>query len=149
VKFDSSGYPTCQGTPPKGCNLKANVCCIDTAPFIPAYSCIANTQQCSPASSSARFGCVQKTDCPGDQICCLQADQTTMSADSLCMDAGPGGKCSPAVTATAGSAQLCQTSKECKSGGCCIWQDCNVMGNPLQLTLCGVQATSLFTCSAH
>jgi hypothetical protein len=147
VKFDSSGNPVCVGN--TGCNLTTNVCCIDTGPLIPIESCIANTQPCKNPSTSARFGCVQKSDCPGNEVCCLQADQTAMTAGSLCLDVSDaGGKCTPATTSTRGSAQLCQTDKECKSG-CCIWQDCTVMGNALQLTMCGIQNSSVFTCTAH
>ncbi|MGH7435627.1 MAG: hypothetical protein ACRENE_08125, partial [Polyangiaceae bacterium] len=136
---------------PQGCNLTSNVCCADTGGFFAKYSCIAKSQQCSNASTSARFGCVQKSDCPGDEVCCLQADQTAMTAGSVCMDVSDaGGKCSPATTTTHGSAQLCQTNQECKSGGgCCIWQDCTVMGNPLQFTMCGLQSTSVLTCTRH
>jgi hypothetical protein len=147
VMFDSSGNPLCVGT--KGCNLATNVCCIDTGGVFPSYTCIAKTQPCSNASTSARFGCVQKSDCTGNQICCLQADQTAMTAGSSCQDVSDaGGKCQPPTTGTRGSAQLCQTDRECKAG-CCIWQDCTVMGNAIQLTMCGLQNSSVFTCNAH
>jgi hypothetical protein len=74
---------------------------------------------------------------------------TAMTAGSACQDvSGTGNKCSPPTTATHGSAQLCQTNAECKSGSC-IWQDCTVNGNMVSLTMCGTQTGSAFNCTAH
>jgi hypothetical protein len=144
VKFDSSGKPLCFGN--QGCDLTSNVCCIDTTSTV--ATCLPTSQACL-TNTSARFGCVQKSDCPGNKVCCLTADQDAKTAGSTCQDVSTtGGKCQPTTTATHGSAQLCQTDSECKSG-CCIWQDCTVMNQALQLTMCGLQTSSVFTCTAH
>ena len=63
--------------------------------------------------------------------------------------------CTPVATGASsnvGSAQLCQTDAECKTGTC-EWQDCSVGSGLLStqpsLTLCGIQSAAPFNCKAH
>ncbi|MGH7435626.1 MAG: hypothetical protein ACRENE_08120 [Polyangiaceae bacterium] len=136
-----SGNPTCAAD--AGCDLSSNVCCIGTA----GGTCTPTATGCK--AGYGNFGCIDDTSCSNGQVCCFQADQTAMTIGSSCQTVAAGGKCSPAITMTAGSAQLCQTNSECKEG-CCAWQDCTVMGKMLSLTMCGAPPTSsAFSCTPH
>jgi hypothetical protein len=69
------------------------------------------------------------------------------TAGSRCEDVSTtGGKCTPATTTTQGSAQLCVTNTECKTGQC-IWQDCMVGILAPSLTMCGIQGAAPFKVS--
>ncbi len=96
------------------------------------------------------FRCVEKTDCPGNQVCCGTADALGMTAGSECQDVSTtNNQCTPAATTLKGSAQLCQTNAECKNGMTCTWQDCMVGTLMPSLTMCGIQSQAPFNCSAH
>jgi hypothetical protein len=146
VQYSDAGVTIC-GTVP--CDLKSNICCVDLSGN---GSCLANTKSC-PAFT-VTFACVQQTDCPSGQVCCVVATSSGgASAKSQCQDVSTtGGKCTPADSSQAGSAQMCQTDAECKTGSC-LWQDCsiNLSGQTLKpsLTMCGLQNNPPFTCKAH
>ena len=156
VTFDSSGKPTCASG--VGCDLTTNVCCISSTGGTCNPKAMGeggtgtgdggSAEGCLPGQGS--FGCIDDSSCPSGQVCCFQADQTAQTAGSSCQTVAPGGKCSPDITATAGSVQLCQTNSECVSG-CCAWQDCTIMGRTLSLTMCGAPPTSssVISCSPH
>ncbi len=141
VTFDSMGKPTCAVG--AGCDLSANLCCFGSK----GGTCTPTATGCMPGYGS--FGCIDDSTCPSGQVCCFAADADAGTLGSSCQTVAAGGKCSPAVTDTAGSTQLCQTNSECKSG-CCAWQDCTVMGKALSLTMCGDPPTSsAFSCTKH
>jgi hypothetical protein len=147
VTFDDAGKPTCAAG--VGCDLTTNVCCVSSTGGV----CNSKAKGCLPGQGN--FGCVDDSTCPSGQVCCFQADQGAQTAGSSCQTVAAGAKCSPDITATAGSVQLCQTTSECKSG-CCAWQDCTIMSSTgtartLSLTMCGAPPTSssIFTCAAH
>jgi hypothetical protein len=149
VQFDDAGTPIC-GTP---CDLRSHICCIDQ---FGAGTCIAASATCPTITIAgitvpeATFKCVEKSDCPGNQVCCGVADSVAGTAGAQCEDvSSTGGKCTPATTTTQGSAQLCTTNGECKTGQC-IWQDCMVAaGLAPSLTMCGIQSAAPFNCKAH
>jgi hypothetical protein len=142
VQYNDAGVVLC-GTP---CPLTSNVCCID----------VLGNGHCMPPGSTctneAVFKCVERTDCPTNEICCGIADQTTATAGSECQDvASTNNQCTPVATSassTQGSAQLCQTNAECLTGTC-IWQDCTVGTLKPSLTFCGLQSAAPFNCVAH
>ena len=143
----SGGLPLCGTT---ACDLTKNICCVTQTA---QGSCIPNTQTCP--SGDATFKCVQKTDCPGNDICCGVANESTSSAGSQCEDvSSTNQECTPVATgasSTQGSAQVCQTTAKCKNGMTCQWQTCNVSGALIepQLTMCGIQSAAPFNCTAH
>jgi len=53
-------------------------------------------------------------------------------------------------TSTAGYAQICETTKECQNGMQCVKQSCNVNAAlpPAKLSMCGLQTTTPFNCTA-
>ncbi len=143
VVYNDAGVVMC-GTP---CPLTANICCI--SPFGQG-TCLATSKTC-PAQQAV-FKCVQQADCPTGQVCCGVANQTAQTAGAQCQDVSTtGNKCTPVATGaspTQGSAQLCQTNAECKTGTC-IWQDCAVGTLKPSLTMCGLQSGAPFNCKAH
>lgn len=146
VMFDDAGVPLC-GTP---CPLSSNQCCVSVLGAATCLAADAGPCPMADALPQADFKCVEKSDCPSNQVCCGYADTTTSpaTAGSTCQ-AVSAGNCAPPASSSKASAQLCQLNSECKSGTSCIWQDCTVGTQTLQLTMCGIQTGAVFNCHAH
>ncbi len=145
VSFTSTGGIYCAADMP--CDLTTHTCCVGG---LGTGTCVSGHSGCSAALTAA-FECVEDSDCPTHQVCCGYADMTTSSAGSKCQDLGSGTKCSPVPSDTQGSVQFCQKTCECKDGTECLPQSCNIPGAPIKaaLTMCGIQATAPYNCTAR
>lgn len=142
VTFNDAGIPLCGTT---ACDLKTNECCLTPPPYVATCN-----PQGTTCPGQAIFNCVDETDCPSGEVCCGVANETAGTAGTECQDiASNNNQCSPAPSATMASAQVCQTTAECKNGMTCTWQDCTVGSGVVSLAMCGVQSGAVFNCTKH
>ncbi|HEX4446153.1 MAG TPA: hypothetical protein VH044_05440 [Polyangiaceae bacterium] len=123
------------------CNLKTNTCCVgQDAKGNTTGSCIAHGTTCPMLTVS--FNCGGAVDCPSSQVCCGEADEVAVSAQTVCTDSCP----TMSSSSTKGQAQVCRGSAECGNQMDCIAQTCLGTAN---LSLCGLTNQKPFSCVAR
>jgi len=109
--------------------------------------CIPHGQSCP--SLNAAFSCLTKTDCTTTgQVCCGVANATTMIAQTACQALGSDGLCGT-TTSNVGYAQICEKQSECGGGLKCISQTCAIGSTQAHLSMCGLQSSPPFNCTAN
>jgi len=146
--FNPQGEPSCGST---ACNLGPSykTCCISSTG---AGDCVDSGTACPPGGSV--YECLDAFECPSGLSCCGIVDETTATVAAACQSTltSPLSPCSNVAAADAAtlvSVQLCQQEQGCQYGESCIWQDCTVEGQPIELTMCGIHSGPPLNCTAH
>ncbi len=165
--FNAQGEPSCGAM---SCNLgptyetcclgaTGDATCVDAGAACPpggsAYECV-DSFECSvpPASLGTKVQPVGSAGTLQNEACCAVIDETTATVTSSCQSTltSPLSPCANVAPADAGalvSVQICVMNESCFTGERCIWQDCTVGGQPIQLTLCGVHGEAPLNCTPH
>ena len=150
VVFDDAGAIYCAANMP--CALASDTCCVNG---LGMGTCKPGHNGCGAGTglaAQAAFQCVEDTDCPTNQVCCGYVDTTMNTAGSKCQAIGADKKCPAPSASTQSAIQFCQKTCECKDGSECVPQSCDLgvpTVPPANLTLCGLQTTGSFHCTAR
>jgi hypothetical protein len=131
--------PNCGAT---ACDLRSNTCCVD---FSFDTRCIPGANaKCN--SNEATLHCTSACECEVGSVCCGVENTILGVVQTQCQAVPDGGLCNPhPQTTTQASAQICQTTDECRNGQDCIKQTC-IYG--ATLSVCGLQSQDPFDCEA-
>ncbi len=122
------------------CNLSTHTCCLSQdLQGDPTGTCIKHGTACT--GIAAAFNCGGAVDCPANQVCCGEADNSGPigSAKTVCAATCP----TMSPSSEQGQAQVCRASAECQNGMPCIPQTCLGKAN---LNLCGLTTADPFDC---
>jgi hypothetical protein len=149
VYYDTSGLPHLDGASSAACDLHSHVACLTILAPIKAR-CISSSSQCT--AQEVQFACLQKSDCSGGKLCCADNNSSSSGFATACVAPGSDGQCPQAtIGPVKGSLQFCQTDCECANKQKCTPQHCaqsGVGGQNADLTICGVQSGSGYSCTA-
>jgi hypothetical protein len=123
------------------CNLQTNTCCLA---MNQNGTCVPHGTACGTSGGlpEAAFNCEGASDCPSGQVCCGVANETQLTAGTVCKATCPTMSSSPSQ----GQVQVCKGNAECQNKMNCIAQTCV---NGSNLNLCGLTSQAPYSCKAR